>query len=481
MAAHPVARSDVLIIGAGSAGSVLAERLSTEPACRVTVVEAGMGPDEPGVMELTRNGLQLPIGTASPLAQHYRTQLTDDPVRTADIVRGMTVGGSGAVNGGYFCRALPGDFDGPAVPGWFWADVAPHYRAIETDLDFPDRADGGPIAIRRTRELLGSTATFVDAARAAGLRWLPDLNAEPTGDNTPPGIGAVPLNIVEGVRRGPGATFLEPALARPNLTVLPRTRVLRVRVSAGRAIGVDTVGPAGPAVLEADRIVLSAGAIGSAQLLMLSGIGPADPLRRAGIPVLTDLPVGQRTWDHPEWVLPTTWTVAPHRPVLEVVLVTEGIEIRPYTGGFIAMVGDGTLGRPDWPHLGVALMCPRAHGTVSLLSSDPMVPPLIRHHYDGAAEDVAALRRACAFAAEMLGTTTQLGEPMWSTSQHLCGTAPMGSDSDEHAVVDPRCRVWGVENLWVVDGSVLPRITGRGPHATIAMIGHRAAEFVAAG
>lgn len=475
-----IAHSDVLIVGAGSAGSVLAERLSADPACRVTVVEAGPGPDEPGVRALTHNGLQLPIGAASPLAQRYRTQLTDDPQRSADLVRGVTVGGSGAVNGGYFCRALPGDFDGPAVPGWSWSEVVPHYRAIQTDLDFPERADGGPIAIRRIHEFVGSSASFVDRVRFAGLPWLPDLNAEPTGDNVPPGIGAVPLNIVDGVRTGPGAAFLEPATARPNLTVVPRTRVQRLRISGGRVVGVETIGPSGPAILEADRVVLSAGAIGSAHLLMLSGIGPASALYDADVAVVADLPVGQRTWDHPEWVLPTTWTVAPQRPVLEVVLVAEGVEIRPYTGGFIAMVGDGVLGRPDWPHLGVALMAPHAHGRLALLSADPAVAPRIEHRYDSAAEDVAALRSGCQFAAEVLGGTTQLGEPMWSTSQHLCGTAPMGTDDDQYAVVDPQCRVRGFENLWVVDGSVLPRITGRGPHATIAMIGHRAAEFVAA-
>lgn len=459
---------------------MLAERLSADPARRVTVVEAGPGPDEPGVRELTHNGLQLPIGVASPLVQRYRTELTAQPLRTVDIVRGATVGGSGAVNGGYFCRALPADFDGPAVPGWSWADVLPHYRAIQTDLDFPDRADDGPIVVRRTRQFLGSTAAFLDAAGAAGLRWLPDLNAEPTGPNTPPGLGAVPLNIVDGIRTGPGAAFLEPAASRANVTVLSHTRALRLRMSGSRVVRVEVLGPSGPAVLEADRVVLSAGAIGSAHLLMLSGVGPAESLRRIGIPVVSDLPVGQRISDHPEWVLPTTWAVAPHRPVLEVVLVVDGLEIRPYTGGFIAMVGDGTLGRPDWPHLGVALMTPRARGRLTLQSADPAVAPLIEHRYDSASEDAAALRQGCALAREIFGGTTELGEPMWSTSQHLCGTAPMGADADQHAVVDPRCRVRGSENLWVVDGSVLPRITSRGPHATIAMIGHRAAEFVAA-
>jgi len=176
--------------------------------------------------------------------------------------------------------------------------------------------------------------------------------------------------------------------------------------------------------------------------------------------------------------MPTTWTVAAGRPVLEVLLVSDDIEIRPYTGGFISMVDVGTAGHPDWPHLGVALMAPRSHGRVSLASADPAVAPRIEHRYDSEASDVAALRRGSELAAEIVGTTTQLGRPMWSTSQHLCGTAPMGTDADEHAVVDPRCRVRGIDGLWVVDGSILPRTISRGPHATIAMIGHRAAEFI---
>lgn len=455
---------------------MLAERLSADPACHVTVVEAGLGPADPGVRTLTANGLQLPIGAASPLVRRYRTLLVAG--HGSDIVRGTTVGGSGAVNGGYFCRALPADFDEAALPGWSWAEVIGHYRAIETDLDFPDQHDDGPVRIRRTGEFVGSTATFVEAAREAGFRWLPDLNAEPVGDNTPPGVGAVPLNIVDGIRTGPGAAFLEPAMNRPNLTVLTATRVAGVRMLGTRAVGIHASGPTGSVELTADRIVLSAGAIESAHLLMLSGIGPADELRAAGVTPIVDLPVGRRTWDHAEWVMSTTWTVAAGRPVLEALLVDGPIEIRPYTGGFISMVGDGTAGRPDWPHLGVALMRPLAHGRVSLGSADAGVAPLVEHRYDSEPADVAAMRRGCELATEIVGATTELGEPMWSTSQHLCGSAPMGTDGDEYAVVDPRCRVRGVDRLWVVDGSILPRITSRGPHATVAMIGHRAAEFV---
>ncbi|MBV8293034.1 MAG: mycofactocin system GMC family oxidoreductase MftG, partial [Mycobacterium sp.] len=471
----------VLIIGAGSAGSVVANRLSADPNCSVTVLEAGAGVGDPTVRAQIANGLQLPIGAASPLAHRYVTTLTEQWVRRAHIVRGAVVGGSGAVNGGYFCRGLPRDFDSIGLPGWSWSEALSHFQAIETDLDFRNglHGDRGPIPVRRTHEISRSTAYFVEGALHAGYPWIADLNGEATVAGIPSGVGAVPLNIVDGVRTGPGAAFLQPALARRNLTLLAATRVVRVRISQGRAVGVDAVAAGGPMSLNADRIVLSAGAIESAHLLMLSGVGDASDLRRAGIPVQVSLPVGKRFADHPEWVLRTNWAVASNRPVLEVVLSTgDELEIRPYTGGFVAMVGDGTPGHPDWPHIGVALMQPRSRGRITAVSADPRVPPHIEHRYDCDPQDIASLQRGSELVRELVGSTTKIGPPAWSTSQHLCGTAPMGDDGDEYAVLDSRCRVRGIDRLWVIDGSVLPAITSRGPHASIVMLGHRAAEFV---
>jgi predicted dehydrogenase (TIGR03970 family) len=472
--------SDVLIVGAGSAGSVLAERLSADPRCRVTVVEYGPGPSDPRVLSQI-NGLHLPIGDASSVVRRYPTTLTDNPLRQAQIMRGAVVGGSGAVNGGYFCRGLPTDFDGWGTPGWTWVDVLPHFRAVETDLDFdtPVHGSDGPILVRRVTEFDGCTASFVRAASEAGYGWVDDLNGATPEEPLPSGVGAVPLNINGGTRVGPGGAYLQRAMARTNLTLLTNTRVGRVRMMGNRAVGVDCVGPDGDVDLTADRIVLCAGAIGSAHLLMLSGVGPQSVLRAVGIPVMADLPVGTATSDHPEWVLPVDWSESHGLPPLEAVLTTDlGLEIRPYTAGFGAMVSGRRDDPADQPHIGVALMQPQSRGRVALASANADEPPIIEHRYDSAPADVALLEAGAELARELTRATAQVGPVTWSTSQHLAGTAPMGRDGDADAVVDARCRVRGVDGLWVVDGSVLPTITSRGPHATIVMIGHRAVEFI---
>jgi predicted dehydrogenase (TIGR03970 family) len=448
----------------------------------VTVLEAGPGATDPRAAAQLSAGLRLPIGPASSVVRHYTATLTDDPVREVQITRGSVVGGSGAVNGGYFTRGLPADFEGWALAGWGWRDVLPHFVAIETDADFhgPLHGSSGPISVRRVNEFDGCTASFVSVATAAGYQWVPDLNGATLGDALPAGVGPVPLNINGSARIGPGGAFLQPAVDRTNLRLLTDTRVERLRFAAGRAVAAQCSTPTGPGEYTADRIVLCAGAIGSAQLLMISGIGPASELRPLGIPVVAGLPVGQSTVDHPELVLPVDWTPTHGLPPLEAVLTTaDGLEIRPYTAGFEAMV-HGPGGDPaDRPHLGVALMRPRSRGRLSLVSADPAVPPRIDCHYDSEPDDVAGLRAGAELARELISGTAQVGPASWSTSQHLCSTAPMGADGDPRAVLDAQCRVFGVDGLWVVDGSVMPMITSRGPHATIAMIGHRAAEFIA--
>jgi len=472
---------DVLIVGAGSAGSVLAERLSADPSCRVTLVESGPAPTDPRVHTQISDGLRLPIGPASSVVRRYPTTLTVDPERHGQIMRGAVVGGSGAVNGGYFCRGLPSDFAAWNLPGWSWADVLPHFKALETDLDFRTDVHGtdGPITVQRVREFDGCTALFVAAATRAGHPWIADLNGSTPEAPVGAGVGPVPLNIHRGTRVGPGGAVLQPALERPNLTLLAGTRAVAVRIRDGRAVGVTCTGPAGRTDLDADRVVLCAGAVGSAHLLMLSGVGPAGVLRAAGIPVVADLPVGAAFADHPEWVVPVHWAETQGVPPLEAVLTTDdGLEIRSYTAGFGAMVTGRRNDPGDHPHIGVTLMRPRSRGRVTVVSDDPDRLPHIEHRYDTEPADVDLLREGVEMVREMVGGTTELGPVSWSTSQHLSRTAPMGADDDPDAVVDPRCRVRGIDRLWVADGSVLPAITSRGPHATICMIGHRVAEFI---
>ncbi|MGK2854183.1 MAG: mycofactocin dehydrogenase MftG [Microbacteriaceae bacterium] len=462
MSAPHIARSDILIVGAGSAGSVLAERLSSDASCDVTVLETGPA----AVSPKPGDAYLVPIGPGSPWVSRYPATLTDNPRREVDLVRGAVVGGSGAINGGYFCRGVPGDFEGWGIPGWSWADVLPHFRRIETDLDFTGPLHGvsGPIPVRRTREFSSGTRQFVESVLARGYPWIDDLN----GAGPLVGIGAIPLNVADGTRVGPGAAFLQPALSRPNLRLHPGTRVQRVRFSGTRAVGVDAVGPSGPVQYAADRVVLSAGAIGTAHLLMVSGCGPADVLSAAGVPVLADLSVGARFSDHPEWVLPVDWPAAGGCTPIEAALAVDGLEIRLYTSGFAQMTGELPS---DPPHVGVELMRPKVRGRLTIRTADPTVAPVIEHHYDTVAEDVQALRRGADLVCDIAETVAH--QANWSTTQHLCGTAALGT------VLDARCRVLGIDGLWVVDGSIMPTATSRGPHATIAMIGHRAAEFVA--
>lgn len=489
-----------LIVGAGTSGCVLAARLSEDPSHTVRVVEAGsvwtttdLFPEE------LRDGTGLPLAADAPWLRRYPVEFTAG--RSGSIVRGSVVGGSGSVNGCYFVRATAEDFAAWSSEAgslaWDFQAVLPYYRALEHDHDFadlPGHGHCGPVPVRRISRTAELTADFAAACDELGFPAVADWNAMPGGPDS--GVGPVPCNIgpADGTGRreriGTARSYLLPVLPRPNLTVTGNTVVTRLRFRADRVTGVECLSEGREQTLWADRVVLCAGAIETAALLLRSGIGPPDRLRALGIPVVCPSPVGVWCVDHPEVGITYRHPVALERTVpLESILAFEDIEIRPYTIAFA----------PEVRQLGVTLMRPHGSGTLRLRSADPLVPPIIEYRYLTEEVDRSRLGSASILAMDLLrrmgarpvgsadppwdGTVPDAVSSEWltrslGTSQHLSGTCRMGSASDPRAVVDDRGAVHGISGLSVVDLSVAPVALSRGPQATTVLLAERLAEYL---
>ncbi|MCC6007127.1 MAG: GMC family oxidoreductase N-terminal domain-containing protein [Rhodobacteraceae bacterium] len=529
--------ADVVVVGAGSAGAVLAGTLARDPACRVLLIEAG-GRDWNPL-------LRVPLMTGVLLrGRHANWFYHSEPEpglnnRRLFWPRGKVLGGSSAINGMVWTRGTPSDYDGWAqrgLPDWTWEKVLPAYRAIECYWrgDSPWHGGSGPQPVTRLERLHPLSQAFLEAGQAAGHPLAEDFNGP-----APEGVGQYDFTISGGRRVSAANAYLAPLRGRANLQVLTGGHVLGLMLERGRAKGVEVaLGGRRLQVHAAHEVVLSAGTVNTPQILMLSGIGPAEALRAHDIEVRTDLPgVGQNLQDHllvrveHDCTEPITLhallradraalalgqalvsgTGPAARFPLEVgaFLRSDPSRSEPdLQAHFLPGLSTAAVrmpfsrGRPGAGHgffANIYQLRPESRGEVALRSGDPLLAPLIRGNYLSAPVDIAMLRAGVRALRDIFaqapfdrwrGAERAPGHARQSDADldawiranadtvfHPVGTCRMGIDA--MAVTDSRLRVHGVEGLRVADASVMPAMPGCNTHAPSMMIGARAAEFIA--
>ena len=510
---------DYVIVGAGSAGCVLAARLSEDPDARVCLIEAGP-PD-------TADEIHLPAGVLAIGQSKYDWGFISDPEpgfagRQRVLPRGRTLGGSSSVNAMVYIRGNRADYDGWRAlghEGWGWDDVLPYFLRSEDNERGASalHGAGGPLHVAENRSRYATCAAFIEAATQAGLPANDDFNG-PEQD----GAGWYQVTQRNGLRCSASVAYLHPALARPNLVVETSAHVTRLLLDGTRAVGVEIdQADALREIRAAREVIVSAGSYQSPQILLLSGIGPAADLELAGIPPVADLPVGENLQDHVvAWLTYSTGEPSLLTAETEENLVLVQTEGRgPLTSNFAEAGGflrtrDG-LEAPDiqlhalpilFPEAGAAeiledgwalspcLLRPTSRGFVKLRSRVPTTRPRILHNYLTTEEDratmLAGLRRCleiaeqpalravttgavAAPAADADDATLQAFVERHSTTlYHPVGTCAMG------AVVDDELRVLGIEGLRVVDASVMPTLVRGNTNAPTIMIAEKASDLV---
>ncbi len=506
---------DDIIVGGGSAGAVLAARLSEQPRRRVLLLEAG--PDYPTV-ESTPDDLQ--DGWRMSLRAHdWGLTAEAVPGRVIPYPRGRVIGGSSAVNATIALRGVPADYDQWATLGngeWSWARVLPTFRRLEDDPEGASELHGrgGPVEICRWRldELIPVQRAFFEVCRRLGFPEITDHNHPLAA-----GVGSFPQNRRGRLRLSTAIAYLLPARHRPNLTIQPHSLVDRVLVSGDRAVGVELAGQGQNVRLRGRRITLAAGAIGSPAILLRSGIGPIAALAGLGIEPVADLAgVGAGLTDHPVarlLLVPQPGSCDPQTPLAQVVVrytapdSGEFNDMQQVMFSHVDVAGIGgqqavaAVGTPLAIGLPVALERPHTRGRLELASTDPRVQPLIHLDFATDPEDLRRLidgirlawqiahqpeiarhiRHVALLTEEAIGSDDALAayvRATVSTQFHPCGTAPMGPPGDPMAVVDQYCRLRGIPNLRVADASVMPTIPRANTNLTCIMIGEHVSDWM---
>ena len=521
---------DVIIVGGGAAGSVLAARLAEDTSTSVLLLEAGNDyPDFANLPDEVKFGHTR--YAESPDSEHnwaLRGTITEEQGES-HVAQGKVIGGGSSINGQAMQRGFPEDFDSWASLGndeWSYAKVLPFYKKMETDLDIQDDFHGtdGPMPVRRRQSAAcpDIQKAFHDACLQEGFGATEDTN----GPN-PSGVGVTPTNNLDGMRMSSAVTYLNPIRHCLNLTVRGGVYVRKILFEGLKAVGVEAESGGEIFTVRADRIVLSAGAIRSPQLLLLSGIGPKDQLKAFGIPLVHELPgVGQSLWNHlsahltfkvKDGMTLSTSLDAPHfslhytskgsREINDMALKTSTVvdEREERVPGVRTKYLTKEVPPDRAARISCTLGLPEGSGYVRLASSDPGVQPSFNYCYLQNPNDIRRVREGLRFGARLLESeaykdvvdyrisptdeilTDDDALDLWirqtvGTARHVSGTCRMGPDTDPMAVVGQYCQVKGVQKLWVADASVVPRIPRSGGlHPTALMIGERVVEWIAAG